>query len=82
MGGYGYGYGSMMMGHDMWWHPLISLLWAVVVLVIALALIRNWRGRHCRGHRGGALEMLRERYAKGEISTAEYEERKKTLTAE
>lgn len=71
------------MAHEYFWHPLMAIFWAIVVLVIAVAILRRTRrgGWHHRCGRG-ALELLRERYAKGEISTPEFEERKKALMAE
>ena len=81
--GYGYGYPG---GQEYAFHPLFSLIWIVVAVIVIVMLVRMLRRgghwRHMHHHHGGALEMLRERYAKGEISTAEFEERKKALEAE
>ena len=61
---------------------LVQLLFWIFIVVLIIKLIK----RHKRGDewggwlRGGsALHTLRERYAKGEISKEEYEERKKVL---
>ena len=79
---YGYqSFGPFGFIFDGVWHLLLLALfvWFIIWLF--------------RGHRGGrwsrmpgmwqshsALTILNERYAKGEISKEEYEERKKTLT--
>lgn len=71
--------GYPVMHHDYFFHPLITVVLAIIVLVILFRLLRSKRSRlwgHC-GH--GALETLRDRYAKGEIDAAEYQERKKVL---
>jgi len=69
------------MGHEFFWQPFIVLFWIVAAALIFYVVSRRCR-RRCHHHHGDALETLRERYAKGEISTSEYEERKKALTAE
>ena len=60
---------------------VISFVFWIFIIVLIFKLVRrrhhgDWRGMW-RG--GSALETLRERYAKGEISKEEYEERKKVL---
>ncbi len=78
------------------WHPMwawgdswgmgwavfgvMHLLWWVVVIAVAIAVVRAIGGRG-RRDRDSALEILRERYARGEIDAAEFEERKKQLRA-
>lgn len=87
MGNYGYG---PMMGYGGYgvFHLLWSAFWVVVLILAVVWLMRAMR-RHgkdgndiwrCRNERQSALDILRERYAKGEIDTTEYEERKKTLS--
>lgn len=62
---------------------ILSAVFWIVIIVLIFRLIK--RGRRHSWHRwngfmaGGALETLRERYAKGEITKEEYEERKKVL---
>ena len=61
-----------------WLWPLVPLVWLLVFFVLARLFF--WRGR-CgpwpyRGGRGpDARAILAERYARGEISHAEYRER-------
>jgi putative membrane protein len=67
-----------------------SILWIVILVAAILFVIRLMGGgRHHRHWAAGApwmnqgaLEILRERFAKGEISKEEYEERKKVLSEE
>ena len=56
---------------------LISIFVLVFLLILALRLIPG--GRHRRRGRG-ALDTLEERFARGEIDRAEYEERRKLLS--
>jgi putative membrane protein len=75
--GPGWGYGHMMFGG-----LTMIIFWGGIILLVIL-LIR-WLGP---GHGGGIpharhqtpLEILQERFARGEIDKAEYEERRKTL---
>lgn len=82
--GYGYGMGPWMMGGYGWGGimPVMMIIfwglviWGVVVLV---------RGVASPGSRGASnqadspLEILKRRYASGEITKEEYEEKKKEL---
>lgn len=56
--------------HIFWW-----LFWIAVVVVLFLPITPVSRGRR----RETPLEVLQRRYAAGEISTEEYEERKAKL---
>ncbi|MHA1568543.1 MAG: SHOCT domain-containing protein, partial [Alphaproteobacteria bacterium] len=60
--------------------PIMMLVFiglaATVVVVIARWL---WPGERSGG-RSGALEILEERFARGEIDAAEFEERRRALT--
>ena len=85
--GYGYGYGMMgpwMMGGfgGMWFMPILMIVcWGLVIWGI-VALVR---GVTLPGSTGvsnqadSALEILKRRYARGEITKQEYDERKKDL---
>ena len=72
------------------WHGgglpgLFHVLWWVLVVVAIVALIRAVVGGR-GGLRGSsddrALAILRERYARGEIDKAEFEQRKRDLGAD
>jgi len=81
-----YGYAGYMNG------PFDSLLWILVWVAIVSLIIRlirgprmyGWHGMRHRnwGGRTDALDILRERYAKGEINKAEFEEKKADLIKE
>lgn len=62
---------------------LMHLLWWIVVLLAVIALLRWTSGRAVLGARtleeDRAIDILRERYARGEIDKAEFEERKREL---
>ncbi|PIW28762.1 MAG: electron transporter RnfE [Rhodospirillales bacterium CG15_BIG_FIL_POST_REV_8_21_14_020_66_15] len=67
------GWGGMFMG----WGMMALFLIAVVVVIILL--IKGLTGGD-RPSASSALDILNERYARGEIDTAEYNERKKTIS--
>ncbi|WP_425801469.1 SHOCT domain-containing protein [Desulfitobacterium sp. Sab5] len=58
------------------------LFWIFIVLLIVF-LVRHYRkynkGSFLRFHDGDALNILRERYARGEIETEEYEKKRDEL---
>jgi putative membrane protein len=58
--------------HAFWW-----IFWVIVIAGVALALARGSDGRS--RERETPLETLRRRYARGEVSTQEYEERRAIL---
>jgi putative membrane protein len=64
---------------------LIFIIGIIVLIALAIRwLIRNSQNdRYQPGATGddGALAVLRERYARGEIDAAEFEERKRTLSS-
>lgn len=74
MGGYGswFGWGGMIIGFIFW----------VLAIIFIVAIIR-WAvrgGRHSRWEgEDSAIEILKERYAKGEIKKEEFEEKMKDL---
>jgi len=76
---YSFGQGPFFFGFG--W--IFSLIFWFLVIWLIFGLIFGSRRRHHRLYRGwgssNALDVLNERYAKGEISKQEYEEKKKDL---
>ncbi len=76
MGGFGFGFGWIFM----------FIFWGLVIWAI-FALVRGVSGRGCCGHDHGenkhrennALDILKERYAKGEVNKEDFEKMKKDL---
>ncbi|OGI32022.1 MAG: electron transporter RnfE [Candidatus Moranbacteria bacterium RIFCSPLOWO2_12_FULL_48_12] len=60
---------------------LLMLLWWVVIIVAVVALVK-WLTNQSKNDASGksALDILKERYAKGEIDKNEFEEKKKNLS--
>ncbi len=73
----GYGYGSMMGYGGLGF--LFDILWWVLVVVAVVALVRWLSGRPGVWGSTGALDTLKERYAKGEIDREEFESKKKDI---
>jgi putative membrane protein len=79
-----WGYSDWGWGHMMFGGATMLVFWGGIILLIVL-LVRGLGGfRPAREVAGPshptALEVLQERYARGEIDKQEYEERRKTLT--
>jgi putative membrane protein len=76
MGDYGYGYGMMGYGG-----MFFGLLFWIVIIVLAYFLIKSLLEKNkTQGVVGkSALDIAKERYAKGEITKEELEEIKKNL---
>ena len=73
MGGYGFGFGGIFM-----------ILWWVLIIVGIVALVKWMSMSHCTGRQvsgdGKALDILKERYARGEIDEQEFLNKKKHLS--
>jgi putative membrane protein len=70
--------------HPIWWGlglgmmAMMLLFWAIVIIGLIIGI--RWllgKGREVRSD--SALQILRERYARGEINNEEFEARKKDL---
>lgn len=81
---YDWGWGM----HPMWWAwgaggilmmVMMLVFWGLIIAGIVLAL--RWLVRQGNGSRSdAALEILRQRYARGEINRDEFEARRRDLT--
>lgn len=86
----GYAYGPHMMGWGGGWHgmifgPLFMILMFAAVIAVAV-LITRWIGGPWQGTAPHhmvpgrtPLDILKERFARGEIDKAEFEERRRVL---
>ena len=73
---YDYGYGN---GNSLWGFIFMLLIMALVVVGI-VAIVRHFGRDVSTGQHGEtALELLKKRYAKGEIDKKEYAEMRKDL---
>ncbi len=74
---------GMMWGLGGWWFmPILMIIFWGLVIWAAVALVRELShpgGTNASGGTESALEILKKRYARGEINKAEYEEKKKDL---
>ncbi len=86
-----WGPGEPPWGWHMWWGAwgvgmllFMLLFWALVILGI-IGLVRwafGWSGPGSRAAAGGrALEILKERYAKGELTREQFEAMRRDLEA-
>ncbi len=77
----GYWPGHMMWGAGYPWHWgmgfVVMLLFAIVCMAMMFSMMRGgMMHRHRSEH---AIDVLKERFARGEINQAEYEERRRVL---
>ena len=76
---------DMMYGWGMGWFGGIFFLIFWILVLVGLVFLIKWLIQMSKGHPhaepGGsrALEILKERYARGDIEKAEFEEKKKDL---
>ena len=78
VGGTGYDYG-MMGGGGWWFMPILGIIFLGLIIWAVVALIRGQSGSQSTGA-DSALEMLKRRYARGDIDKEEYEQKKKDLS--
>jgi len=85
MGGWGWGYGPGAYGGSYWWMGLVGMaiqaVFWVGIIVLGVYLFRRLSPRvsgGAAGH-GDALDILRERFARGEIDAEEFQRRRDML---
>lgn len=66
------------------WHPWYGMIFGPIIMLVLIALCIAFmffvmRGWQLRERSDSALELLKERFARGEIDRSEYEERKQLL---
>jgi len=70
MDGYGMGYGMGILG---------LIFWILVIIGLVLLIKYLWESSGAKREQESALEILKKRYARGDISKEEFEEKKKDL---
>ncbi len=74
----------------MWWNdywpapfmffgPVFMIFFVIICMAMMFFMMRGGMSHRARG--GNALDILKERFARGEINQAEYEERRRLLEA-
>lgn len=68
---------------------LMMVFWAAIIVGVVLLVVwltrqvaggQSYGGGHAAGHTDSAVDILSQRYARGEIDKAEFEEKRKDLT--
>lgn len=70
------GYGP---GPWMFFGPLFMIILIAACVLFMFFMMRRHRCGHGGGHGDSAAQILKERFARGEIDKAEYEERRRVL---
>ena len=70
MDGYGMGHGTGIIG---------LIFWVLVIIGLVLLIKYLWESGGAKREPESALEILKKRYARGDISKEEFEEKKKDL---
>jgi putative membrane protein len=84
-GNWGWGPGMMGWGMMGWFGPLFMIIFWILVIVLIVLLIRSLLSSNRSRSAGpdaveSALEILKKRYARGEIEKEEFEAKKKDLS--
>lgn len=59
--------------------PWMMILWWVLIIAVIVVLVRYLIPGQSNSSSKSAIDILKERYARGEISKEEFEEKKKDL---
>ncbi len=72
--------GSGMMGYGMVGMGILGLIFSLLVFIGLVLLIKYlWEGGGAKKEQESTFEILKKRYARGEINKEEFEEKKKDL---
>lgn len=75
-----YYYGPMMNGYDWGWSIIMMVLWVVFLVIVAVVVVRIIKTPiEEQPSCPSPLAIAKERYAKGEITKAVFEQLKKDL---
>ena len=66
--------------HDGWWGRGMMLFWGIVLVILAVVAARYLRTNNGMRSRTDPLDIIKERYARGEINKKEYEDLRKDLS--
>lgn len=69
-------------GHGPWWGVLMFLFWALVIggiVLLIVSLVRRAPAGTSGGDADRALQILRERFARGEITQEQYDQMRRAL---
>ncbi|HUO56198.1 MAG TPA: SHOCT domain-containing protein [Candidatus Paceibacterota bacterium] len=69
--GYGLGFGALAV--------IFNILWWILIITLIVTIVRWIRDGHPNRGERKAIDILKERYAKGEIDKQEFEAKKKDL---
>ncbi len=85
----GFGFGPGMMGRFYggygfapWWGIVMLLFWALVIgggVILVSRLVRQGEPTSQGGHESSALEILRQRYARGEITKEQFDQMRRDI---
>jgi putative membrane protein len=73
-----YGNNSLGMGYGNWVDWLIGLIILIIIIWVVVKVVTHKHKRNLPGNIT-PLDILKSRYAKGEISKAEFEEKKRDV---
>ena len=72
-------YNMMGFGGSWWWHLLGMVLWLFFLVAVVYGVVKVVSGNRKNGIMEDPLTILKNRYAKGEIDTEEFNHRKEEL---